>query len=116
MPAEIRIPDGSTPSVAPDTVSASNPQDVWLHYELQNAGDEDGDNTNYYYTIDSGTDAIYDSDFVAVVTIEAGGTVEQGCKVEAAKLAALAPGDNYWVTLRTESGETLGGARLEISP
>lgn len=115
MAGQVEIGTDTTPSVSPDAVSASHPADVWFQYDLMNVGDEDDTSTGFYFTVDdtSGTNAF--SDYAPDQTIPAGGVVTQGCKIDAGVFEQIAPGD-YWVSLRSPQGETLGAALLTVAP
>lgn len=114
MAGQVEIGTGTTPSVTPDAVSVSHAADVWFEYELTNVGDEDDTSTGFYFTVDdlSGTNAY--SDYAPDQTIPAGGTVKQGCKIDASVFDSMTPGD-YWVSLRSPQGETLGAALLTVA-
>ena len=114
MAADIQIGSGSAPTLSTDTVDATNPVDVWLSYELTNAGDQEGTAVNYYVTVDGPNNAVESSEFVEDQTIAAGATTQVGARVSAQAIGQLQPGD-YWVSLRDSDGNTLGGARLTVT-
>lgn len=112
MAADTQI-DGA-PTVTPDAVSVTNVHDVWFEYSLKNVGDEDDTSTGFYFTVDANGTAFH-SDYAPDDAIPAGSAIKQGCKIDASVIEGLSPGD-YWVTLLSPQGETLGAAALTIAP
>jgi hypothetical protein len=106
---------GGTPTVSPDTVSVAEPADVWFQYSLTNSGDEDDTTTGFYITVEDKSGTFINSDYAPDDTIPAGGTIEQGVKIDASIIGGLTPGD-FWVSLRGPSGgDTLSAALLTVT-
>jgi hypothetical protein len=113
MPAQISNDPNSTPSVTPDEVEALNPQAVAFHCTLANLGDEPGDTTGWYWTVDAADGSIRFSDYIKDTTLEPGATFETGANLERDFVTSLEPG-TFWVSLRTPNGDTMAAASLLI--
>lgn len=112
MGAKIEIAEG-TMSITPDHMDGDNPVDVWFEYTLTNVGDEDGSTTNYYFTVDDPNGDALHSDFVGDDTVAVGEMVKHSVRIEADRFHEKQ--NSYWVTLRTESGETIGAMALDVA-
>ena len=113
MSAQISNDPNSTPSVTPDEVEALNPQAVAFHCTLANLGDEPGDTTGWYWTVDAPDGSIRLSDYIHDNTLEPGATFETGATLERDFITSLEPG-TFWVSLRSPSGDTMASASLLI--
>lgn len=111
MPANIVCAPDSPPWNDPDTVSLSSPVDVWFQAVLANDGDEPGDTGTLYYSDQSGT---ITGNFPSV-TINPGDTPQQGVNITSDQWSALGETDT-WITLYDGDGNTLGAARLTVTP
>jgi hypothetical protein len=112
MPANIRIPDGVTPSVNNGSMSKSSPVDVWFTWSLTNAGDEDGDTNGIRWALQDPNGGTAASDNAPPQSIPVGSTVEQGASIPSSSFSTAG---TYWANLVDTSGENLGGARIEVS-
>ncbi|MDQ1422999.1 MAG: hypothetical protein QOD72_497 [Acidimicrobiaceae bacterium] len=113
MPAQIMNDPNSTPSVTPDEVDALNPQEVAFHCTMANLGDESGDTTGWYWTVDGPDGSIRHSDYINDNTLEPGATFETGANLERDFVTSLEPG-TFWVSLRNPNGDTTASATLVI--
>jgi hypothetical protein len=102
------------PSLSPDSVSASNPGDVWFQYTLTNTGHQGDTSTGYYVTVQDHSGTVVHSDYAPTDNIGAGASVGQGVKIESSVIGGLAAGD-YWVNLHAPSGDNIGGAALTVT-
>jgi hypothetical protein len=104
-------------AVTPEQISASNSNnEVWFEYTLTNAGDEEGAPVNFYVTVD-GIDSgeTVHSEFTYLEDKMAPGDESAvSFRIDPMGLTGIARGD-YWVSLRTESGETLAAVRLTVT-
>ena len=113
MPATIQLPDGVPPWVNNDTISAASPTDVWLSWQLVNTGDEDGNSTGVYFTVQDPNGTYVANDYAPQQDIPAGATIEQGARIDA---TAFSGGQGtYWAMLRDPSGSELGGASILVT-
>jgi hypothetical protein len=113
MPAQISNDPNSTPSVTPDEVDPLNTVAVNFHCTLANLGDEPGDTTGWYWTVDGPDGTIRHSDFIKDATLEPGATFETGYEIEKDLVTSFEPG-TFWVSLRDPYGNTMAGATLVI--
>jgi hypothetical protein len=113
MSAQISNDPNSTPSVTPDEVEALNTQAVAFHCTLANLGDEPGDTTGWYWTVDAPDGPIRHSDFINYANLEPGATFETGATLERDFVTSLEPG-TFWVSLRNPNGDTMASASLLI--
>jgi hypothetical protein len=110
--AEIRIPDGSTPSVNNSTINLSAPTDVWLSWTLTNTGDADGDTTGIRWALQDPNGSVAAGDSAPMENIAVGGTIEQGANIPGSLFTTAG---TYWANLVDPSGSNYGGARIDVS-
>jgi hypothetical protein len=113
MPTQITNDPNSTPSVTPDEVDALDPQAVAFHCTMANQGDEPGDTTGWYWTVDAPDGSIRHSGYIKETTLDPGATFETGAYLERDFVTSLEPG-TFWVSLRNPNGDTMAGASLVI--
>lgn len=111
MPSDIKIADGSTPSLSDTSVNTSNPPDITFRYDLVNLGDEDDTTTGFYFTLDDANGTYVHSDYAPDAALPVGTIVAQEVKIAASIVGGLAAGD-YWVSLRDPRGETIAAVLL----
>jgi hypothetical protein len=111
MSAKIELVPG-TGTLNTDTMSKSNPVDVWFSWSLTNSGDQDGDTSDFGWEITHNGGTVSNAGAPAQ-TIPAGGTIQQG---EHLPPGAFLNEGEYWVHLNSYStGTHAAGARFEVT-
>ena len=111
MPANTQI--SGTPTASPNTLSMSSPQDVWFEWSLYNSGDEDDTTTGWYYMITDPDGTWIDSQFAPDDTLVAGQANQQGGRIDGSTFNREG---TWWVMLKAPSGDSVGGATVEVGP
>jgi hypothetical protein len=118
MTAQFQMVETATPTVTPEQISASDPNnEVWFEYTISNVGDEAGAPINYYVTVDEvqSGDVVHSEFTYLEHSIAPGDFSAVSLRIDPSAMSGVAVGD-YWVSLRNESGETLAAARLTVAP